>query len=361
MGSLKRTGRADMTPQECSDQIKAAAKASGFDHCGITEAGPIVRRDYLANWLAKGCAGTMGYLHKHPASRVDVRTWLPWARSVVVVAMNYGPKRRNAKTSEPHDAERASHDSREPIAAAETGMSNSNPQSPILDSHEQASGRVAMYAWGEDYHVIVREKLDAMVDQMRAMVNMPLETRVCVDTAAIIERELAAAAGIGWIGKNTMVVHPSLGSFFVLGEIITNLELAADSPMPDRCGKCTRCLKACPTGALPRAYEMDARRCISYLTIEHRAEIEPDLASKMGNWVFGCDLCQMVCPYNRWVPYAGATPDRAESTAAAPLLEDILSWDAASHRAFVKGKATGRAKLHMWKRNAAITARNARS
>jgi len=198
-----------------------------------------------------------------------------------------------------------------------------------------------MYAWGEDYHVVMRERLDALVARMRETIGEPFQTRVCVDTSAIIERELAAAAGIGWIGKNTMVLHPALGSFFFLGVIITDLALPPDTPLTDHCGTCTRCLDACPTAAFPRPYVMDARRCISYLTIEHHDEIEADLAAKMGDWVFGCDICQDVCPYNRRAPVAEEPRFRGNPDHARPLLGDILAWDEAAYRQWMRGEPGG--------------------
>jgi epoxyqueuosine reductase len=215
-----------------------------------------------------------------------------------------------------------------------------------------------MYAWGEDYHVVLRDRLEALAAQMQTILDEPSRTHICVDTSAIVERELALAAGIGWIGKNTLVLHPSLGSLFVLGEIITDLPLAPDAPELDRCGTCTRCLDACPTAALIRPHVMDARRCIAYLTIEHRSDIEPDLAAKMDDWVFGCDVCQTVCPYNRRAPQTAEPRFTATLDNAAPVLEDILAWDSPAHKAHVRGNATARASLAMWKRNAEIAHRN---
>ncbi|MFQ5502279.1 MAG: tRNA epoxyqueuosine(34) reductase QueG, partial [Phycisphaerae bacterium] len=223
------SSEAGRTDRDHTQLVKQAAAELGFERCGIARAGPIPREAALLDWLARGRAGSMAYMHRHPGSRRDVREWLPWARSVIVVALNYhrpAPKKPN----------------------------------------DQPRGRVAMYAWGEDYHVVLREKLDRLVERLEDVLDGPFQTRVCVDTSAIVERELAAMAGIGWIGKNTLVLHPSLGSFFFLGEIITDLSLEPDAPEPDHCGSCTRCLDACPTGAFPRAYEMDASRCISYLT-----------------------------------------------------------------------------------------------
>ena len=307
-----------MTHAERSQWIKRAAAELGFDRCGIAPAKEIPRAEFFREWLAKGYAGSMGYLHRHMDSRIDIRAWLPAAQSVIVVALNYG-----------------------------------QPMPPKPD--DRPRGRVAMYAWGEDYHVVVREKLEALVARMRAEFPEPFEATISVDTSAVIERELAAMAGIGWIGKNTMVLHPSIGSYFFLGAIVTDLPLAPDTPEPDHCGTCTRCLEACPTQAFPMPYVMDARRCISYLTIEHRGEIEPELGAKVGEWVFGCDVCQEVCPYNREVRQTAEprfTP--TDKDAAWPALDEIATWDEAEYRRATDGKATDRAKLEMWKRNTEI-------
>ena len=317
-----------------SQAVKQAAASLGFDRCGIAPAGPSPRADYFAQWLASGRAGSMAYMHRRVDSRRDVRTWLPWARSVIVVALNY------------HQPEPIEQDS----------TKDGSTDRPV----SRDRGRIAMYAWGEDYHVVVREKLEALVARMHTLFDEPFEARVCVDTSAIIERELAAAAGIGWIGKNTMVLHPALGSLFFLGEIVTDLSLAPDEPEPDRCGTCMACLEACPTRALVEPYRMDASRCISYLTIEHRGDIPPDIADGMDDWLFGCDVCQTVCPHNHDAP--PTTEPRFlcnDVDAARPPLDAILSWNADACRLFTKGKATRRAKLEMWQRNARIAQGNA--
>jgi epoxyqueuosine reductase len=311
-----------MTANERSKLLKEIALRRGLDRCGVGSAGPIGHADFLAQWLTRDYAGSMHYLHRHRDSRIDVRAWLPWAKSVIVAAMNY------------------------------------NQPAPGEKAEDEQRGGVAMYAWGEDYHVVLREKMDAVVRELREALGESFQARVCVDTSAITERELAVAAGIGWIGKNTLVLHQSLGSFFFIGEIITDLELASDAPEPDHCGSCTRCLDACPTAAFPQPYVMDARRCISYLTIEHRGEIDAELAAKTGEWVFGCDVCQSVCPYNRRAPETAEPRFRCGPDDARPLIEDIISWDEAAYREHVRGKATARAKLHMWKRNAEIAKRN---
>ncbi len=303
-----------------AELVKGLAGEAGFERCGIAAAEPIPRGEYLRAWLAAGHAGTMGYLHRRLDSRLDARALLPSARSVIVAAQSY----RRAE--------------------------------PPIPADGRARGRVAMYAWGEDYHVVVREKLERLVALLREKIVEPFEARVCVDTSPIVERELAAAAGVGWIGKNTLVLHESLGSYLFLGEVLTSLDLAPDPPAVDRCGTCTRCLEACPTRAFPAAYEMNARRCISYLTIEHRGEIETALRPAMGDWVFGCDVCQEVCPYNRDAPMTREARFAPRPPGPRPALDEIAAWDEPAYRAAVSGSATDRATRAMWRRNAEIAA-----
>lgn len=321
-----------MAEFDATEQVKSIARQYGFESCGIALAGPVPHHEFVSEWLQLGHAGEMTYLRRHQDSRRDVRKWLPWAESVIVVGLNYFRAESRGKP-------RGSSDSAAPRARG-------------------SRGRVARYARGRDYHRIMRSRMEGMVRELRRGFGATMRARVCVDTSAILERSLASAAGLGWIGKNTMVIHPRMGSFFFLGEIITDLALEPDQPMPDRCGTCMRCLEACPTGALPAPYVMDARRCISYLTIEHRGEVEPELADRMGNWVFGCDICQTVCPYNRRPAESREPAFQFELEAAHPLLERILAWDEAEYREATRGKATRRAKLLMWRRNAQIALRN---
>ncbi|NOT01417.1 MAG: tRNA epoxyqueuosine(34) reductase QueG [Phycisphaerales bacterium] len=309
-----------MSPAEKTRRLKELLSAAGFCRCGVAVAGPIGRVPYLERWLSSGRAGTMAYLHGHRAFRTDPAKLLDGGRSVVVAAMNY----RQREPATPDDG--------------------------------RPRGRVAMYAWGDDYHDVMRRRLDSVVDRFRAEVDETFEARCCVDTAPLLERELAAMAGVGWIGKNTMVLHQDVGSYFFLGEIVTTLELAPDEPVADHCGRCTRCLDACPTGAFPAAYEMDASKCISYLTIEHRGEIAGTFHRAMGDWVFGCDVCQEVCPFNRDTPYT--TEFGVGPPGPRPALADIVAWDEDAYRATLKGSATRRAKLPMWKRNAGIAVKN---
>jgi len=304
--------------------IRDMAAAIGFERCGIARAAPIGRSEYLADWLRNGRAGSMNYLHRHFKMRADPSTILEGAKSVVVVALSY---RQDA--------------------------------APQTEGDATARGRVAMYSWGDDYHEVIGSKLTELVERMRAEFAEPFEARVCVDTAPILERELAAAAGIGWIGKNTLVLHHEIGSYFFLGAVVTTLELAPDEPLPDHCGTCTACLDACPTQAFPKPYEMDASRCISYLTIEHRGDISKPFQKMMGDWVFGCDICQEVCPYNSDTPTTREPRFAIRPPGPQPALDDVLGWSVDDYREQLHGSAMIRAKLDMLQRNARIALDNA--
>lgn len=324
---------------ERTNLIHELATAAGFERVGVARAGPIARADYLRAWLADGRAGEMTYLARWADLREDPRLLLPGARSVIVVAQVY----------------------RQP-----EGDAGKHPAVP-LDARssvkpERVAGRIAQYAWGRDYHKVLRRKLHRLVDKLRTRLAEPFETRVCVDTAPMLERELAVAAGIGWIGKNTLVMHQELGSYFFLGEIITTLELAASEPVSDHCGTCTRCLDACPTQAFLGPYQMDASRCISYLTIEHGGEIAPKLRPHMGEWVFGCDVCQEVCPHNRRAPTTREVDylPRQGGLGPRPDLDRLANLQESEYRAAVQGSAVKRATLDMLRRNASIARDNAR-
>lgn len=263
----------------------------------------------------------MSYLHRYREQRADPRTLLADARSIIVCALVY----------------------HQPAPA------------PPTDDHPR--GRVAMYAWGEDYHVVVRDKLTRLVDRMREEIADAFDVRICVDTAPLLEREVAASAGIGWIGKNTMVLHPEWGSYFFLGSILTTLELTPDEPIEDHCGTCTACLEACPTDAFPAPYEMDASRCISYLTIEHRGPIPDEFHGRMDGWVFGCDVCQQVCPHNRKAPLTREPRFAIRPPGPYPPLNELLHWTTEDYRRILRSSAMKRAKLDMLKRNAALVQR----
>ncbi|HOW70602.1 MAG TPA: tRNA epoxyqueuosine(34) reductase QueG [Phycisphaerae bacterium] len=317
-----------MTPSERSRHVLDLALDAGFDLAAIAPVESIRRAQYYIEWLEAGRHGEMEYLRRTRDVRVNPARLLDGARAVIVLADSYWQK------ASPHPS---SKDAGEP------------------------RGRIARYAWGRDYHRVMRKKLDRLAEAMRATIAEPLQVRCCVDTAPIIEREAAAAAGLGWIGKNTLVVHPRLGSFFFLGAVVTTLDLEPGQPMTDHCGTCRRCLDACPTGALTAPYQMDARRCVSYLTIEHRSDIPGDLAARMGDWVYGCDVCQEVCPRNRSIPvtrepaYEVQDPD---ALAPWPVLTEVAHWSEAQRQLRLAGSAMKRASLAMWHRNAALAARN---
>jgi len=320
---------AGMTPEQRTELLERVARASGLDAVGVAAARPLERIDYVAQWLARGYAGEMDYLKRHHELRANPANLLPGARSVVVVAQSYRPA--------PADEKRYRNDDGTPHC------------------------RIARYAWGRDYHRVLREKLRDLVLTLRQALAEPFDSRICVDTAPIIEREVAAAAGIGWIGKNTMLLHPRLGSYIFLGEVVTTLELAPGQPMADRCGICTRCLHACPTRALHEPFAMDAHRCIAYLTIEHRGTVPAELAAKMGDWVFGCDLCQEVCPFNQKASPGEESAYRLPpdpSWLPRPPLSDLLSWTDEDYRRHLAGKAIRRAKPDMLRRNASIALAN---
>lgn len=215
-------------------------------------------------------------------------------------------------------------------------------------------GRIAgesRYALGRDYHEFMTDRLRALADWLRE-IEPKARMRCCVDTGPVMEKELAARAGIGWVGKNTCVINEGIGSWIFLGEVLTTLALRADESAVDRCGSCRRCIDACPTQAITEPYRLDARKCISYLTIEHRGEIEPELASKTGDWVYGCDVCQDVCPWNREPP---ATNDPAlKPRWASGTLDpaEVAQWTGTDYQRELRGSAMRRVKLPMLKRNA---------
>lgn len=240
-------------------RVKEAARALGFHAVGICDLAPI-ERDALRTWLARGHAATMGYLPRQAARRAAPATIVAGAIRAVMVLESYH------------------HPGPAPA-----------PGAP----------RVAQYAWGEDYHRVLGERLARLVETLVALGARRGATRAYVDAGPVPERELAHRAGLGWLAKNTMLIHPRLGSYTFIGGVLTDLELACDPPFPaDHCGSCHACLDACPTGALPAARELDARRCISYLTIEKRGAFTAADGARLGEWLFGCDVCQDVCPWN---------------------------------------------------------------
>lgn len=330
-----------MSP-DIREQILRLCLEAGFARVGIARAGPVTRAGYIDHWLDQGRAGSMTYLNRHRALRRDPRSLLDGARSVIVLADLYRHSAAGITAS--------------PDGQAEEVSSPSDKGGPLR-------GKIARYAWGRDYHKVLRRKLHRLADRLREELGVPFETRVCVDTAPLVERAVAELAGVGWIGKNTMILHQEIGSYFFLGEILTTLDLEPTPPVTDHCGSCTRCLDACPTDAFIGPYQMDATRCISYWTIEHRGDVPSEMQTGIGEWLFGCDVCQEVCPYNNAVaPGADTAYTPMDRNPLTPLAEvaPILSWDAEDYQRNLAGSAMKRATLEMLKRNARIVLNNAR-
>ena len=302
-----------------SAAIKEHARALGFDLCGVAPATNLPELAKLAEWLARGYAGEMIYLHKSSETRADIHSFLPAAQSVIVTATNY-----------------------------------------YVEATEASTPHIARYVWGEDYHVVLAERLERLVAWMREQTDEPFESRIFVDKHHVQERTFARHAGLGWIGKNTMLINPEIGSFTFLAGIAVSLSLTTDQPVDDHCGSCTLCVDACPTGALVDEYELDATRCISYLTIEHRGPIPPLQRAALGEHVYGCDVCQDVCPYNlaplstadpAWQPRAG----RAEARPA-----ELWRRSDFDLHGMVSGSAMTRASLSRLRRNLAVVLGNSR-
>ncbi|MBI2566197.1 MAG: tRNA epoxyqueuosine(34) reductase QueG [Candidatus Schekmanbacteria bacterium] len=269
-------------PAQRSAAVKRLAHEVGFDLAGIAPALPPADGERLLSWLADELHGGMTYMASMASVRRDPRELLPGARAVVCCAQVY-----NAPPAAP------AHGG---TAGREPGQAGAQVQDCPDKNGGEEIARISRYAWGRDYHKVLRRRLAAIARELTRLGGV---ARIAVDSAPILERAHAARAGLGWIGKNTCLIHPRIGSWLFLGEVVTTLELLPDEPLGGLCGSCRRCLDACPTGALIAPHRLDARRCISYLTIENRDTIGAELARQSGDRVFGCDVCQDVCPYNR--------------------------------------------------------------
>ncbi|MEW6198631.1 MAG: tRNA epoxyqueuosine(34) reductase QueG [Planctomycetota bacterium] len=319
-----------MTPAEKALRIKTIAGRLGLDLIGITTAAAPDRATHYRRWLARGYAGPLRYLTRNVRVRSDPSRLLPGARTVICAAVAY----KRADGFRPAGREDRHAPEAEPL------------------------GTVAQYARGRDYHTVLRRTLGELVAQARMELREPLEARVCVDTAPLLERELAARAGLGWIGRNTCLINDRLGSYLLLGEIITTMELPAEEAVPERCGRCERCLQACPSGALVAPYELDAARCIACLTIEQRGPIPVELHPAIGDRVFGCDVCQQVCPYNARAPLGRHPEIMADTLPASVNLLRSAYLPSGAYRRMVADTAARRATRPMWQRNAVIALRN---
>ncbi len=315
-----------MNPRATADLLKSWALEAGFDRAGVALLDPLEHGEALVQWLDRGDQAGMSYLGRRLEARLDPSRIFPGARSVLCVALQYHPLH------------------------LEDGERQPEPKGDLWR-------RVARYARGEDYHEVMGERLRAL--ELRVREAFPeCETRRYVDTGPVLERELAARAGLGAVGKNTMLLHPEGGSWFLLGELFLSLDLAPDQPLADLCGSCTLCLDACPTGALPEPYRLDSNRCISYWTIEHRGPLPAEARRMVGGWVFGCDVCQEVCPWNSEPaaavhPEMELPPQRGELT-----LERLLSLPRGEYVERFRRSPMKRAKLEGLQRNAAVAMGN---
>jgi len=302
------------SPEELTDAVKALALEAGFARAGIAAAGEVADGEIFRQWLARGHHGSMRYLARNVEKRLRPDRLVPGARSVVSLAAAYAPQK------------------------------------------VPGTSFVARYARGRDYHKVLRGRCRRVMDGIRRIAP-GFEGRAFVDSAPVLERSLARAAGVGWIGRNRCLVVPGLGSYVFLCEIICNLPLRPDAPLEPRCEDCDACLRACPTGALSAA-GLDARRCISYLTVEHAGRIAAELRGLMGRRLVGCDACQDACPHNRGVPPGDAALRADRPVLGGAGLADVLGWDEADWDAATRGTAGRRASLDMFLRNAVIAAGN---
>lgn len=316
------------------ERIRMLAGALGFDAVGFAGAEPTDNTRRLREWVARGFAGEMAYIEDRLEERVDPRKVLATARSLIVVGVACPPNPDRASTAE---------------------------------DGSEARGRIARYAGGDDYHDVMLDRVHALAAAIEVIVDRPLDSRRYVDTGPVAERAAAVAAGLGWIGKNSCLIHPDLGSHLMLGVILSELDLDPDDPVSDHCGTCRACLDVCPTDAFAQPYVLDATRCISYTTIEARGAIPESLRAGQGDHVFGCDLCQTVCPWNQSrprTPLADPLGLRDRLAARTDWVEPSLAWLLdLDPEAFSKAASKTALRRSGWRgliRNALVAAGNAR-
>jgi len=303
--------------------VKRRATELGFDLCGVAAAQAWPELDALPAWLARGYGGRMTYLNRTARKRADIRQWLPSARSVISVGCVY-------HTTRPLSVER----------------------------HDPGRATIARYAWGDDYHDTLTARLSALLAWMRAHHGEPFEAKLGVDDAPVQERVYALHAGLGWMGKHTCLINPDRGSWFVIGEIATSLDLEPDGPLPDGCGTCTVCIDACPTRAIVEPYVVDATRCLSYLTIEIKGEIPEGQRASLGSHVFGCDICQDVCPHNAAVAPSGDAAWQPRAALDAPPLATLWRTRDDDLATLIAGTALRRRGVEGLRRNVAVALGN---
>ncbi len=303
---------------DVKEELIALAQELGFDICRIADCAPPPHAAEFRAWLAEGRAGDMAWLERNEARRTDPQQVLPGARSVVVLGMNYWNGEGGKAKGEGH-------------------------------------GRIAQYAWGDDYHDVIEKKLRTMDEWLIARGG---RQRCYVDTGPVLERDIAAVAGAGWQGKSTMLIHPKFGTWFFLAEILTTLEFPADAPMADHCGKCTRCMVACPTGAITAPRQLDARRCVSYLTIENKGTIPEEFRVAIGDRIYGCDDCLTACPWNRFAQASRESAFAARDFVHGWALRDFLALDDDAFRQLFRKSPIKRIKRRGFLRNVCVALGN---
>jgi epoxyqueuosine reductase len=324
-------------------QIVTLARELGFDLCRFARADAPEHATQFRDWLDRGEGGEMTYLARNAEKRCDPQQVLPEAKTVIVLALNYFQGEAVAGAVSAADS----------VAA---GVSPANPPKIAADTAAPTSaGRIARYAWGDDYHQLIEKKLAVLDDFLRRYGG----TQKCyVDTGPMLERDHAAAAGVGWHGKSTMLLNRQLGTWFFLAEILTTLEFAPDPPQKNYCGRCTRCIDACPTGAITAPHQVDARRCISYLTIELKGPIPVGLRPMIGDRIYGCDDCLDACPWNRFAKVSRETAFAMRREVAAMKLRDYLSLDAENFRRLFRDSPVKRTKRRGLLRNVCVALGN---
>ena len=307
-----------------AQRIKALARASGFQRCGISGIELGADEDHLRDWLAQGLYGSMEWMARHGEKRARPDELIPGTVRVISVGLDYGR----------------------------------NPDEAWATLEDGGRAYVARYALGRDYHKLMRQRLQALADRIAEVVG-PFGHRVFVDSAPVLERALARNAGLGWIGKHTCLIDKDGGSWFFLGEIYVDLPLPIDAPASEHCGTCRRCIDICPTQAITAPYRLDARRCIAYLTIEHEGAIDEALRPLIGNRIFGCDDCQLVCPWNKFAKTTDEPDFRARNGLEHATLAQLFAWSEEEFLQRTEGSAIRRSGYERWLRNIAIALGNA--
>lgn len=315
-----------MSEVNLSKFIKEKALEIGFDLVGISPVDSFPENQFYREWLSRGFAGEMKYIEKEPEKRQNVKGVLPGAKSVISCGLNYN-------TDYPYS----------------------------VKENDGRKGWISRYAWGDDYHDVMKDKLLLLLNFIRRMSPEETKANIYVDTGPVLDRVYGKYSGMGWFGKNTCIINQKIGSWIFIGEIITDLELEYDGPVPDRCGTCTRCIDACPTGAILEPYVLDSRLCISYLTIELRERIPVELRDRMGNNVFGCDICQDVCPWNRKAKVTNEPSFQPRYGLYNPELSSLIRLGDEDFRRILKENPIKRARRKGFLRNILVAMGNSGS